>query len=400
MKHFSCRVFPVLAVSLMFSGPLYGAELPARFAKLCPRQSSDCNAQHLSGLNEVADQLEAWAAELIWNSDDNTAEQVLARLEQLIAAREQIDQCLDRVLRLRTSFAALEASDSRRMQMRCYLQVTSRIIDLSGRLRYLLHDAIQAATYALEASPGDFHRLIELLARYQVQVGAEEVAYVLFDPRPGDAAHPFADETKRSVLRLMSVAKSLASLADLADYLQEPHVTPELTILACETIWQIGVPQEPQETDKSSDTGPVITPTQIIQRLSDLNMQGAGDELIGRRERLLQKFRQRAEQGVLGDTFRYGDLAVRSGDWLLMRNPSPYNLFTDLSPGLFTHVGVVTTLTGNDGKRRFVIVDLPERGTHIPANNVDTYLARTLHFFFLRHTDPVVGERMGQACAI
>jgi hypothetical protein len=42
-----------------------------------------------------------------------------------------------------------------------------------------------------------------------------------------------------------------------------------------------------------------------------------------------------------------------------MRNPSPYNLFTDLAPGLFTHVGVVAVETGSDGKRRMVVVDLP-----------------------------------------
>ena len=50
-----------------------------------------------------------------------------------------------------------------------------------------------------------------------------------------------------------------------------------------------------------------------------------------------------------------------------------------------------------DGIRRFVVVDLPERGDHIPANNVDSYVSRTLHYFFLRHADPQVGSRMGDA---
>jgi hypothetical protein len=50
-----------------------------------------------------------------------------------------------------------------------------------------------------------------------------------------------------------------------------------------------------------------------------------------------------------------------------MRNPSPYNLFTDLSPGLFTHVGVITAETGSDGIRRMVVVDLPERGERMPV---------------------------------
>jgi hypothetical protein len=80
-----------------------------------------------------------------------------------------------------------------------------------------------------------------------------------------------------------------------------------------------------------------------------------------------------------------------------MRNPSPYNLFTDLSPGLFTHVGLVAVEQGSDGIRRFVIVDLPERGTSIPATPVDAYLQRTLHFFFLRHEDAEVCRGLGQA---
>ncbi len=47
-------------------------------------------------------------------------------------------------------------------------------------------------------------------------------------------------------------------------------------------------------------------------------------------------------KGLTEETYRLGPFEVQPGDWLLMRNPSPYNLFTDLSPGLFTHVGVVT----------------------------------------------------------
>ncbi|MGC3965899.1 MAG: hypothetical protein QM775_00560 [Pirellulales bacterium] len=80
-----------------------------------------------------------------------------------------------------------------------------------------------------------------------------------------------------------------------------------------------------------------------------------------------------------------------------MRNPSPYNLFTDLSPGLFTHVGIVATETGADGIRRFVIVDVPERGDRVPAVNVETYLERTLHYFFLRDDDAKAAAAMARA---
>ena len=88
-----------------------------------------------------------------------------------------------------------------------------------------------------------------------------------------------------------------------------------------------------------------------------------------RRGRLLVKSRaetlawlsQRIKRGVAGESYRVRGFDLREGDWLMMRNPSPYNLFTDMSPGLFTHVGIVSAVTGEDGVRRFVIVDLPER---------------------------------------
>src|SRR5262249_32283155 len=79
--------------------------------------------------------------------------------------------------------------------------------------------------------------------------------------------------------------------------------------------------------------------------------------------------------------------------------PSPYNLFTDLSPGLFTHVGVVTAENGSDGRRRMVVVDLEERGTRIPATNVETFLDRTLNYMFMRHPDPATAEKKGDAAA-
>ena len=90
---------------------------------------------------------------------------------------------------------------------------------------------------------------------------------------------------------------------------------------------------------------------------------------------------------------------LEPGDWLLMRNPSPYNLFTDLSPGLFTHVGVVTLEKGSDGIQRMVLVDLPERGNRMPATNIDTFLERSRHYLFLRYPDSEIGRRMGDTAA-
>ena len=106
-----------------------------------------------------------------------------------------------------------------------------------------------------------------------------------------------------------------------------------------------------------------------------------------RRGELLSWLDERRRAGLIERQYRLGAILVQPGDWLLMRNPSPYNLFTDLSPGLFTHVGVLALETGPDGKRRMVVVDLPERGTEMPATNVEIFVQRTMHFVVLRHDD-------------
>ena len=108
---------------------------------------------------------------------------------------------------------------------------------------------------------------------------------------------------------------------------------------------------------------------------------------------------ERRRVGLAEPRYRLGATDIEPGDWLLMRNPSPYNLFTDLSPGLFTHVGVLALEMGVDGKRRMVVVDLPERGTEMPATNVDIFVQRTLHFVILRHDDLDVRRKMGEAAA-
>jgi hypothetical protein len=130
-----------------------------------------------------------------------------------------------------------------------------------------------------------------------------------------------------------------------------------------------------------------------------LNPSRLSAEQVHRRGELLKWLDERRRVGLIEPRYRLGALEVEPGDWLLMRNPSPYNLFTDLSPGLFTHVGVVALETGSDSKRRMVVVDLPERGTEMPATNVETFVQRTLHFVVLRHDDPAARRKMGRAAA-
>jgi hypothetical protein len=172
-----------------------------------------------------------------------------------------------------------------------------------------------------------------------------------------------------------------------------------LVLAAAEAIRTLGLPQDPRPGQDESVPQPPITAAKLGARLAKIDPAPWTTSEQARLESLLAWLSVRNEHGLEGNSYQLGQFEVQPGDWLLMRNPSPYNLFTDLSPGLFTHVGVVTMEAGSDGKRRMVVVDLAERGTHIPATNVETFLDRTLNYVFLRHPDPTIARKMGETAA-
>ncbi|HEY5313703.1 MAG TPA: hypothetical protein VIK18_14340, partial [Pirellulales bacterium] len=141
---------------------------------------------------------------------------------------------------------------------------------------------------------------------------------------------------------------------------------------------------------------PAITAAELYDCLARLDGSRLGPALAARRGELLNWLDARRRGGLAEDSYSLGTFQVQPGDWLLMRNPSPYNLFTDLSPGLFTHVGVVTTEQGADGIRRMVLVDLQEHG-RMSTINLEIFVQRSLHYVFMRHPDPAVARQMAEA---
>jgi hypothetical protein len=114
---------------------------------------------------------------------------------------------------------------------------------------------------------------------------------------------------------------------------------------------------------------------------------------------LVEWLRERMTKGITEPMLRVGSIEVRPGDWLLQRNPSPYNRFTDISPGLFTHIAIVTEEVDDQGKRRIVAVDMPERSAHVPATNAETFLARSLHYVVLRPRDAATASKLAATAA-
>ena len=391
-------LFAVAATCALVSSESIAAdEAPDPLRRLLasvPKTAADVSDRQTQDLTLAAEELEEWVAQQWWTDDD----EIVATVGRLIDVKAQVDRALAETLELRTQFAGLPPNDPRRSAVRNYLKTTSQLIDLSGWLRYRSHGVIQNAAYYLDLHPEQLNDLLDLLIERRVSVGAAVMSFMLFDPPADSGAEPFSAKEKYKALQLITETREADLLPWLASFVREEK-DPALVLIGAAAIRIIGVPQKPRPGTDAGVLAPPITAEELCKILEGINQERLSKNLVDYRMKLLAWFKQRVEKGVVGDSYRWGRLEVQAGDWLLMRNPSPYNQFTDLAPGLFTHVGVVAVEEGSDGIRRFVIVDLPERGAHIPATNLDVYLpsTRSLHYFFLRHEDPVACAQMGQA---
>lgn len=393
----------------------------AELERALPRDAKSFSPAANERLSKAAAAIEQWAALAAWVENANP-EQTLTAVRRMLSAKSRVDRLLDATLDGRRQFAALDRNALERDSLRAYLATTNQLIDLSGRLRYLQVDLLNAALPRLSRQPGDFARLLELLIAERSTVGAYLLSQQLLQPAALPQAQPPEPPRERRTLRqritanrpvveppnlavserlleLARVAPDTAILPQLADALETGRLSPDMTIAVAETIRRVGLPQEPRPGTTDESELPPITPRELyefVSRVPEARLSGAWR---GRRRELLAWLDKFVRQGVTESRYRIGSFEVQPGDWLLMRNPSPYNLFTDLSPGLFTHVGVVALERGSDGIQRMVLVDLPERGSSIPATNVETYLMRTLHYCFLRHPDAKTAAAMGQAAA-
>jgi hypothetical protein len=371
-----------------------------------PRAVADCTPQRRQAVAEAAEALEDRAAQVALLPRKSRPEEVFAPLVELLVAQQRIDRMLDTALVLRTRFAAAPAGPGRQVSLVSYLRITSSLIDLAGRMRYQLRDALDHAAHRLAGRPDLRDRLIDLLAQHRSSIGAAVLSDALFLPPPDgpNGAVAASAATKARVLELIAVTGEFTQLARLAAFARRDDTPGELVVLAADAIRRVGLPQDKRPGGDASQpdepsSEPPITAASLYERVERTKPSELSGPTARLREDLLTWLAGRKARGLERESYRLGPMELRPGDWVLMRNPSPYNLFTYLSPGLFTHVGVVALETGADGRRRIVVVDVPERGRQVPATNLEVYVQRSLHYLFLRHPDEKVAKQLGDAAA-
>lgn len=370
----------------------------AAYAQRLPSAPQDCTAEREAQCAEAARAIDMHAAALAEIPEAVSPEGSVSYARRLMQACETVSQLADRTLVLRTQFTSEPDSPERHAQIESFLGITNGVFDLVGRLSFHVEACTYESAYRVASQPALRAKLIAAAAETRNPVGTEVMCWALLDPPPNspNGALPSDAPTKRQLLDLAANSGHLGALPILAQFVRVPGQAPEMLIAASNAIRKLGLPQDPRPGQSGDDAAPEITAAELQALLSRIDGTRLDDQLKAARQDLIDWLDTRISQGVTADEFPLGGFSVRPGDWLLMRNPSPYNLFTDLSPGLFTHVGIVTTEIGTDGRRRFVIVDLPERGTNIPATNVESFVQRTRHYVFVRPADTAGAATMAE----
>ncbi len=371
--------------------------------KMLPQEAAAFEKIDLPKIVLACNSTEQWATEIARFAGLELPSPILQQAGYLIVGKQQVDKLIDRLFEMRTKFTDLPTETPEQMATRQtalvnYLQATAALLDLSGRMRYLQRDAIDIAATMLEKHPAHYKRLIEVLEQYRSSIGAAVLAQALFDPALDEKDVTVTPpESKRLILRLIGKTAATELLPDIVDVLKAPGQPADVRMAAAEAIVQVGLPQQIRSGTDPTLPKPAITPAQLYEQIQKIPTAKLSPESLASRTKLLATVTQRMKSGLAEPVFQYGGMTLKPGDWLLMRNPSPYNLFSELSPGLFSHVGVVAYEKGSDGIRRMVVLDMPERGTTIPAVNVEIFLQRTLNYAFLRHEDSKVAESLAQA---
>ena len=139
-----------------------------------------------------------------------TPEELGQIVNLLLDSKDRVDRVLNRTLELRTGLAGLDKT-AQHDSIRHFLTTTSGLIDLSGRLRYLLFDALNYAAEEGSELPAARDQFLDLLTAHRSSIGAlVAVGALLFDPvstDPAERIEPTPASVKRKVLNLVAVSK-------------------------------------------------------------------------------------------------------------------------------------------------------------------------------------------------
>lgn len=361
-----------------------------------------------------------------------TFELHLETIAVLAQAKAIVDARFQELQQLRGSVALASRSAGTLDLPNRFLAVTHQQLETSARLNSHLRGQILSAAYRCAHSNEQRLQLLERLATDKSTIGSTLMLPLLFDPPAAAnsrvvAATPVIKQHVLTLLGRFGRSEAVPSLSAALPVLP----SEDLRLLAMDAIARLGVqqsippttplsPTEPvsksdeataseanrseESDDNSSDTEtpeseptPPLSLSQLQEQLAAMDPEKLSPGLRPHREQLIAWLKTRSGPLLTKAGYWGNGVRLMPGDWLLYCNSSPYSRFTNLTPGLFTHVGILTTDERDKSTPRLVVVDLNERQTRLDGENVETNLPLPRHFAVLRHRDVAVREQMAES---
>ena len=229
-------------------------------ARLQPKDAAGYNELPLEAVAQGISGVEYWVAQHAQFEAAERPAQVLAVADQLLAAKAAIDRQLENAFEQRARLASIEPEAKRREAIARYLWSSAAYIDLSGRLRYTLFDALNYAADIVAERANDYDRLLDLLLRYKSGVGAAVVSSGLFDPprnEPGVVAVSLPAKLK--IMRLAGESGNYELVPEVARAIKQPGIPPRLLLAGADAIRRLGLPQDERPGQDATLPKPPIT---------------------------------------------------------------------------------------------------------------------------------------------
>lgn len=326
--------------------------------------------------------------------------ELLQRVTRLEAQKARVDLLLKRAYEKRVEIAAHDFGAARDRALTNYLQRTLALIDLAGRINADAATLARTAVTKAAAQPAPRAVLLAFYDKNASAHGAIAFAPHLVDPAPNNPNRKaLSAAEKLKVIDLIGRSGRLEAIPLLTEVLNLAEDSPEVLLRAVDAVRALGVPQDPRPGQGADVPEPPVLASEVLELLKFLPPEALSQEQAKHRKALVDEFTALASKGLSKASYRLGSVDVQPGDWILTYNPSPYNLFTNLSPGLYTHVGVVALEAGVDGKRRMVVVEVLEHDKIVLSTNVDAYVDGVTRYALLRSDDAAAAEKMAQVAA-
>ena len=174
----------------------------------------------------------------------------------------------------------MPADAKRHEALRRYLRTAGTLTDLSGRLRYVLIDAVDGAAIRFSTQPVLESRLIDLLMQKHSSVGRKRW-WTICSSRPNrrrelnrrpNCPRPL----KLKVIRLIAESGGIGEVDELSEYLLDAATPPAQVLAAAEAIRTLGLPQDPRPEQDASLPQPPITAAKLFDRLQQIDSAQIG----------------------------------------------------------------------------------------------------------------------------